>query len=227
TARSRSRVASPNALAASAPAVAKTSASPSGLATGRIPRPPPPEAALINTGYPTTTASRSAVSTSARGPEPGTTETSAATAVPRASALSPMPAITTAGGPTNARPRSSLARATAACPATWHARMIRSAISPRSATRTRRSSFTGPSFPPSPSSVAVPVLTVHALPGSVPELGDVLADGHLVTVLDQEPGDRAGLIGLDLVEVLQHLDQGDRLPRLDGVALLHVGRLLG
>src|SRR5699024_6124566 len=112
-------------------------------------------------------------------------------------------------------------------PSPGRARTTPRAPSPGVPTRPRRSSFTGPSFPPSPSSVAVPVLTVHALPGSVPELGDVLADGHLVTVLDQEPGDRAGLIGLDLVEVLQHLDQGDRLPRLDGVALLHVGRLLG
>src|SRR5215208_4356102 len=54
------------------------------------------------------------------------------------------------------------------------------------------------------------------------QLYEILARVHSLLVLDEEPGDRAVLFRLDLVEGLHDLDQADGVPSRDAVALLHV-----
>src|SRR4028118_1065702 len=53
-------------------------------------------------------------------------------------------------------------------------------------------------------------------------LQEVLARVHGGLVLDEEPGDRAVLLGLDLVEGLHHLDQAEGVTRRDALAPLDV-----
>src|SRR5438132_3218100 len=79
------------------------------------------------------------------------------------------------------------------------ARTIRSAISPRLATRT---------------------LSTPGLVGL--EGDDGLACVHEVLVLDQEACHASVSVALDLVEALHDLDQPDHVARLDFVALVHV-----
>ncbi len=80
-----------------------------------MPRPPPPAAALIITGYPMRPAeARAASVVSTRPSLPGTTGTPASQAAARAAALSPMRRIVAADGPTKIMPAASVASAKAA-----------------------------------------------------------------------------------------------------------------
>src|SRR2546425_2694387 len=190
----------PNALRASLDAASNPASSSASSRTNRMPLPPPPAAALRNTGYPSRAASGRACTWSASGRVlPGTIGTPAACMRRRASVLSPMARMAAAGGPTKLSPACTTASAngarserkpypgwiawhsvacaalislppfrydsaagpgpmgtamcaartwgesrsgseytaTASSPSSWQARMIRRAISPRLATRTR------------------------------------------------------------------------------------------
>ena len=74
----------------------------SGSSTMRMPRPPPPADALISTGYPISSAMRSASFSDSTGPPlPGTVGTSALRARSIAATLSPATEIVSAVGPMN------------------------------------------------------------------------------------------------------------------------------
>src|SRR5690348_7749067 len=90
--------------------------------------------------------------------------------------------------------------ATVASPSSRQARTIRSAISPRLATRTLRNR------------VGLGRL----------ESDDVLARVDQILVLDQEPRDPPLGVARDLVEALHDLDEPDHVARLDDVSLAHV-----
>ena len=91
-----------------------------GLATRRIPRPPPPAAALTSNGKPIRSASAmiasrpSGRSTATGSRVPGTASTPTDRAISRARSLSPSASMTADGGPTKTSPASSTARANAA-----------------------------------------------------------------------------------------------------------------
>ncbi len=71
----------------------------------RIPRPPPPAAALTMTGYPIESARVCASSTPESGPSlPGTTGAPACLAISRAWALSPMRRMASGDGPMKVMP---------------------------------------------------------------------------------------------------------------------------
>ena len=73
--------------------------------TARIPRPPPPAAALTSSGVPSRAASAASVASSSSSPAyPGTTGTPAASASRRASILSPSSFIARGGGPIHVMP---------------------------------------------------------------------------------------------------------------------------
>ncbi len=93
----------PKAAAASLRAIANWRTRSSASSATRIPFPPPPAAALISMGKPISVALASASSELARMSVPGTTGTSASTAVRRAIALSPIWRICCGVGPMKAR----------------------------------------------------------------------------------------------------------------------------
>ena len=108
--RSRKTDPSPKADAASADPAASAAGSSAGVATRRIPRPPPPAAALTSNGKPIRSASaRIAGRASGRSTEtgsivPGTPSTPTDRASRRAWILSPSASMTAADGPTKTRP---------------------------------------------------------------------------------------------------------------------------
>ena len=105
---------SPNADAASRSADATASASSSGACTTRMPRPPPPNAALTSTGYPTV--SPAAITSSpAVTVAPGRTGTPACSMSALAASFEPMASIASGVGPTKVTPASAHARANGAC----------------------------------------------------------------------------------------------------------------
>jgi hypothetical protein len=72
----------------------------------RMPRPPPPAAALKITGKPAASATSTASASSLSGSSlPGTTGTPACLAITRACALSPIKRIASGEGPMNVRPQ--------------------------------------------------------------------------------------------------------------------------
>ena len=102
---SRKTAPSPNAAWASLQQRSKASAICSALSTTRIPRPPPPAAALSITGYPRSWASFSASRADSMGLAlPGTTGMSSDSASVRALTLSPNKASVSGDGPINATP---------------------------------------------------------------------------------------------------------------------------
>jgi hypothetical protein len=103
-------VPSPNADAASRRAPATASASRSAERTTRMPRPPPPKAALTSSGNPmvAATAARSDPSVTVA---PGSTGTPAASISALASTLEPIAAMVPGDGPTNTSPAAVQARA--------------------------------------------------------------------------------------------------------------------
>ena len=117
--RSMNTVGSPNDRAASALARSKDSARPSIPSTNRIPRPPPPAAALTRSGNPMRSAWWRAASRSSTGPP-----LHAATGAPTCSAsrfapiLSPRRRMTSPGGPMNVTPIRSHRSANSGCSAT-------------------------------------------------------------------------------------------------------------
>ena len=98
---------SPNAPRASRRAAASASSSSSADRATRMPRPPPPAAALTSSGYGASDA-RACASVNT-----GTTGTPASRATSLARSLSPISSTAAAGGPTNAIPAASHARASA------------------------------------------------------------------------------------------------------------------
>src|SRR5437868_1150466 len=88
--------------------------------------------------------------------------------------------------------------ATVSRPSSLHARMMRSAISPRLATRTLRN-----------------------ISGQLEQGLTVLDRG---AILDEDPHDRAGRVGLDLVHELHRLDDAEHLTLVDLVVEAHVVR---
>src|SRR6185436_3609055 len=86
-------------------------------------------------------------------------------------------------------------------PSSCSARMMRTAISPRFATRTRLKSIQWPSE--------------HRL-----EVEERLAELDRLAVLDVDLLDHALDVGLDLVHQLHRLEDAERLAGRDGVALL-------
>ena len=104
---------SPNADAASLRALWTAAGRSAGSATSRMPRPPPPNAALTSSGKPTVSAA------AARSPSlvtviPGSTGTPALAIRALAVTLSPIAAIVSGAGPTKISPASAQARANAA-----------------------------------------------------------------------------------------------------------------
>ena len=104
---------SPNAEAASLRALVTAPASSAGSATSRMPRPPPPNAALTRSGKPTLAAAAD------RSPSPvtvipGSTGTPASAIAAFAATLSPIAAMVSGAGPTKISPASAQARAKAA-----------------------------------------------------------------------------------------------------------------
>src|SRR4051794_38096724 len=89
--------------------------------------------------------------------------------------------------------------ATASTPSSWQARITRTAISPRFATRTRPN-----------------ISRLRRV-----ELEQGLTELHELRVLHQDAAHPAGVLGLELVEQLHRLEHAQRLADLDGVALLH------
>ena len=80
--------------------------------TTRMPRPPPPNAALMATGQPCDSPNATTSSADVRNSVvPGTPATPAASAARRDDTLSPMISIASGGGPTNTTPLSLIARA--------------------------------------------------------------------------------------------------------------------
>ncbi len=98
---------SPNAASASRRAAATAASSSRRSATIRIPRPPPPYDALTSSG-------RGASTGTSSHHQDGSTGTPAVAASRLASALDPIAAMASGGGPTQTRPASSTARANAA-----------------------------------------------------------------------------------------------------------------
>src|ERR1043165_4079136 len=88
-------------------------------------------------------------------------------------------------------------------PSSRQARWMRSAISPRFAIRIF---------------LNMPLAALFDDEQGLPEF-------HGLAVLAEDAGDRAGLVGLDLVHDLHRLDDADRLAFLDDLA--HVGERLG
>ena len=81
----------------------------------RMPRPPPPKAALMAIGRPCSSANARASAASATGPSvPGTSGAPARTAISRAVTLLPSASITSAVGPIHVRPAATTARAKSA-----------------------------------------------------------------------------------------------------------------
>ena len=117
TSCSRYTVPSPNAEAASAEPATSAAGRSSARSTRRIPRPPPPAAALTRSGKPirpasaTMASTRSGRSTRTGSRVPGTTGTPASVARRRAASLSPRAAIDRWSGPTKTRPARSTASA--------------------------------------------------------------------------------------------------------------------
>ena len=103
---------SPNAAAASRRAAPIAPASCEGSLTSRMPRPPPPNAALTSSGKPTCAAASCSPSESTV--TPGSTGTPAAAMVALAATLSLIAWIVPGDGPTKVRPASAQARANAA-----------------------------------------------------------------------------------------------------------------
>src|SRR5258706_6269034 len=103
--------------------------------------------------------------------------------------------------------------ATVATPSSLHAAMMRSAISPRLATRT--------------------FLNIRALPGFAAarstrlDREELLSELDGLAVLRVDRHDRAALVRLDLVHELHRLDDAERLSLLDVVAELCEGLGLG
>lgn len=91
TNRSKNKVSSPNAEAASRRALTSASRSLAGSSTRRMPLPPPPAEGLIKTGYPTSSAAATSASSFSPGlATPGTTGTSKAATAFLAVILSPI-----------------------------------------------------------------------------------------------------------------------------------------
>ena len=104
---SANTVPSPKAASASARAPASWPSSSAGVRTTRIPRPPPPEEALISSGKSDAVADR----LSSAGSSSASTGTPAAAISRFASILDPIRAIACGGGPIHTRPAASTARA--------------------------------------------------------------------------------------------------------------------
>eukprot|EP00732_Lithocolla_globosa_P000985 Lithocolla_globosa_v1_NODE_407_length_4133_cov_91.104463.p6 type:complete len:118 gc:universal NODE_407_length_4133_cov_91.104463:3346-3699(+) len=101
----------PKAASASLIALSMCPSSDSMFSTILIPRPPPPKAALINTGKPLFLQNSVASLAEDTGPGvPGTMGTLAASAIVRAAVLSPRSRMTSARGPTKIIPAASRAR---------------------------------------------------------------------------------------------------------------------
>src|SRR3954468_20481215 len=88
--------------------------------------------------------------------------------------------------------------ATASTPSSWQARITRTAISPRFATRTRPN-----------------ISRLRRV-----ELEEGLTELHELRVVDQDAPHPAGVLRLELVEELHRLEHAQRLADLDRVALL-------
>ena len=105
----------PKALRASLLTSSNAGMTSSGISHRRMPRPPPPAAALRMTGKPKLMAFSSASCPSRRGSEqPGMTGTPHSMAICLAESLSPILPSTSLGGPMNVMPAASQARAKSA-----------------------------------------------------------------------------------------------------------------
>ena len=108
----------PNAPTASRRAAATASVSSPGVATTRMPRPPPPKAALTSTGNPISVSARSASPAGSCSPSsmamPGSTGTPALPISCLAEVLEPMDRIAAGGGPTKVSPAAAQASAKSA-----------------------------------------------------------------------------------------------------------------
>src|SRR6478752_1265160 len=111
TACSRYTIGSPNADSASRLAASIASASSDASATRRIPRPPPPETALTNSGNVIDSATDTNSSTDAEGSEDANTGNPASRAAAIARALLPVSSNTSEPGPTNVMPSAAHAEA--------------------------------------------------------------------------------------------------------------------